>query len=724
MHPPEHAEQGSNQAVDSHVVDSYLSAIFYVCNHYNISISPTQLSDGLATNEGQLTLASIETCAKRARLQCQFATFSIRKLPRQLLPIIVVDDNNVALVVTSLDLATNKITVVIAGQQEQSFELDQLPFSLSGQVILLKPELAFDARTENVLADPDQHWFMAALVKNRTIYRDVFIASCLINLFALASPLFVMNVYDKVVPNLAMDSLWVLTAGISLVFLFDLMLRQLRSYFVDVAGKKIDLELASLIYSRVLGIKHQQRPDSVGAFVNQIQSFESVRDFVTSATLTTLIDIPFAVMFLAIIWLIGGPVVYVPLAIIGVLSIYAWWLQKPLLQAIRQSSMLAGKKQALLVESLVGLEHIKLAGANSHYQSQYEQTVAYISYWDVKMRKLMSSVSSLAAYLQQMAVVLVVVAGVYLVSQGVLTMGGIIAGVMLTSRAINPFSQLSILSTRYNQAKAALLLLESVVSAEQEQDFTQPKINPQHWLGKIQLVDVSFNYKDSDITRLSKLNLTIQPGEKVGIIGRVGAGKTTLHHLLASLYQPSSGTLLIDNFHSQQLELSAIRRQFGCVNQDNFLIFGTIRDNITLGVAQVDEVLLQRAVQMSGVASFTQDQPNGLERQVGERGQFLSGGQRQAIVIARALLLAPKVLLLDEPTSAMDNRSELDLINQLKQLPAETTLIITTHKNSMLALVDRLIVLENGVIVADGPKTQVLTALNGGTIKVAETADA
>lgn len=527
-------------------------------------------------------------------------------------------------------------------------------------------------------------------------------------------------VYDKVVPNLAFETLWVLASGIFVIFLFDLLLKLLRSYFIDVAGKKSDILISSKLFSKVMGIRMESRPPSVGAFARHLQEFESIREFFTSATISSLIDLPFALLFLLLIWFMAGNLVLVPIAGVLIIAIYSLLIQAPLRRAIEEGSRLASQKYANLIESLAGLETVKLFGAQSQFQYRWEEAVAHMANWNIKSRRITDGIQNTAGFVQQAANVGMIIFGVYLISSGDLTMGGLIAATMLSGRAIGPMVQLSLLSTRYNQAKSSLKIIEQVMQMPDEQEKGKRYIHRPIVQGKIELDNVTFHYPDSPVASIRNLSITITPGEKVAIIGRIGSGKTTLERLIMGLYQPTEDHVRIDDTDIAQLHHIDVRRNIGCVPQDSNLFYGSIRDNITLGRPLVDDRDVMDAANRAGVTVFTQQDPAGLERQVGEGGLLLSGGQRQAIAIARALLGRPPVLLLDEPTSAMDNRSEMHIKHQLSQLTPSETLILITHKTSMLDIVDRVIVMEKGCVIADGPKSMVLNDLKQGKVRAVQ----
>ena len=339
--------------------------------------------------------------------------------------------------------------------------------------------------------------------------------------------------------------------------------------------------------------------------------------------------------------------------------------------------------------------------------------------WNIKSRRITDGIQNTASFVQQASNVGMIIFGVYLIAEGNLTMGGLIAATMLSGRAIGPMVQLSLLSTRYNQAKSSMTIIEQVMSMPDEQEEGKRYIHRPIIHGKIELEKVTFHYPDSPMASIRDLSLTINPGEKVAIIGRIGSGKTTLERLILGLYKPTEGHVRIDDTDIEQLHHIDIRRNIGCVPQDNHLFYGSIRDNITLGRPLADDRDVMDAANRAGVTSFTQQDPAGLERQVGEGGQLLSGGQRQAVSIARAILGRPPVLLMDEPTSAMDNRSEMHIKQQLAQLNKNETLILITHKTSMLDVADRIIVMEKGSIIADGPKSEVLQNLMQGKVRAA-----
>ncbi|PST90646.1 type I secretion system permease/ATPase [Photobacterium jeanii] len=701
--------------------DPLLHCLTYLCRYYGQANSPEAIIEGLPLNDGWLSPLLLPRAAEQAGLHAQVEQQPLDTLSALLLPAILVLKHKDACVLLSIDNEQQQAEIVQPHLQNeaQTVPLATLLANYGGQLFLIKKQFRYDERSPEVLKTQQGHWFWGTLWQSRSIYRDVFIASILINLFAIATPLFTRLVYDKIVPNFAFESLWVLASGMAIIFIFDLILKLMRSFFIDVAGKKSDILLSAKIFNKVLGVRMEAKPPSVGAFARHLQEFESIREFFTSATVAALIDLPFALLFLAVIALVAGPLVYVPLGAMLVLAIYSWLIQRPLRTSIEEGSRLAAQKHANLIESLHGLETVKLFGAQHQFQYRWEEAVAHLANWGIKSRRLTDSVQNSAGFLQQFASVAMIVFGVYLIADGQLTMGGLIAATMLSSRAVGPLVQLSLLSTRYNQAKSAFSILEQLMAMPSEQDSQKRYIHRPVLNGKIDFDNVSFAYPDSDKSALNKVSFTIEPGEKVAIIGRIGSGKTTIERLIMGLYQAQEGAVRIDETNINQLHHIDVRRNIGCVPQDNLLFYGSIRDNITLGRPLASDSDILQAAQRAGVTQFSQHDNAGLEKQVGEGGSALSGGQRQAIAIARALLGNPPVLLMDEPTSSMDNRSEAGIKHQLANLSDQETLILITHKTSMLEVVDRLIVLEQGQVIADGAKQQVLQQLKDGQINPA-----
>ncbi|MGO5000637.1 type I secretion system permease/ATPase [Oceanisphaera sp. W20_SRM_FM3] len=704
------------------VQDPLLQSLVFLTKVYGHPYQGEALISGLPLAGGKLTPLLFSRAAERAELSAHHAEYALADISSLLLPcVILLKDNNAAVLLEiDVEQARCKVMNPSSGEGEQWLELEKLNTSYAGQVIFTKPKFRFDARSPKVLDTQDGHWFWGTLRSSSSIYRDVLIGSLLINIFALATPLFTMNVYDKIVPNLSFDSLWVLAIGASIVFIFDFVLRMLRSHFIDIAGKKSDVLLSAQIFSKVMGMRMEARPPSTGAFAKHLQEFESVREFLTSATVTTLIDIPFSILFLLVIWIFAGSMVWVPIAAILLLIGISLLVQGPLKHSIEAGSRLASQKNANLVEGISGLETIKLFGAQGTFQYRWEQAVSNIAYWGMQTRRLTNSVSTLAAVVQQFVTVSLIVLGVYLIAAGELSMGGLIAAVMLSGRAVGPMIQVSVLSTRYNQARSAMKILEGIMDSPDEDAAGRRFVHHPIFKGDVTFTDVCFRYPNTEYDVLHNINLHIKAGEKVGIIGRIGSGKTTLERLIVGLYKPTGGTLRIDGIDIGQLQPAALRRNVGCVPQDVNLFFGTIRDNIVIANPLADENQVLKAAQRAGVTLFTNQDPDGLDKQVGEGGRQLSGGQRQAIAISRALLNDPVMLMLDEPTSNMDNRSELYIRQELLKLRAEQTLLLVTHRTSMLEVVDRIIVLEQGRIVADGPKAQVLEQLQSGKVRSKE----
>lgn len=701
--------------------DPLLNSLIYISRYYGLANSPEALVNGLPLSSGKLTPFLLPRSAERAGLVAKENRADIGDIPSIVFPVILLLKGGDACVLNSIDHESSEAEVITleSGMVPISIGLDDLLEQYTGRYFLVKKQFRYDERSPEVLKTRDGHWFWGTLWESKRIYRDVLIASLLINIFAIAAPLFTRLVYDKVVPNLAFETLWVLAAGIFIVFGFDLLLKLMRSYFIDVAGKKSDILISSKLFSKVMGIRMESRPPSVGAFARHLQEFESIREFFTSATIASLIDLPFALLFLVIIWLMAGNLVIIPIVGVVILIIYSLLIQGPLRKTIEEGSRLASQKYANLIESLAGLETVKIFGAQSQYQYRWEEAVAHMANWNIKSKRITDGIQNTAGFVQQSSNIGMIILGVYLIAEGELTMGGLIAATMLSSRAIGPLVQLSLLSTRYNQAKSSMTIIEQVMAMPDEQEEGKRYIHRPIIQGKIELDRVTFHYPDSPMASIRDLSITIEPGEKVAIIGRIGSGKTTLERLIMGLYQPTEGHVRIDETDIAQLHHVDVRRNIGCVPQDCALFYGSIRDNITLGRPLVDDRDVMDAANRAGVTVFTQQDPAGLERQVGEGGLLLSGGQRQAVAIARAFLARPPILIMDEPTSSMDNRSELHIKTQLKQLKESETLLLITHKTTMLDVVDRVIVMEKGAIIADGPKVQVLNDLRQGKVRAA-----
>ena len=603
---------------------------------------------------------------------------------------------------------------------EERIDAGALAAEHNGYVLFAKPR---SLRTSiSSMAAPNRQetgrrWFWGTIAEAWPIYAEVALAAVMINLFALASPLFVMNVYDRVVPNQAIETLWALSLGVVTVFIFDFALRTLRSYFVDAAGKVADIKLTSKIFSQVLGIQMSAKPGSSGAFANNLREFETLRDFFTSATLVAVIDLPFVLLFVAIVGFIGGPVAIVPALAIPIVIVTGLLMQLPLRRMTEATFKEAAQKHGILVESLNGLETIRATGAEGRTQRAWEDSVDATATSTTRARFYATLGVNVAALAQNLTTVGVVIFGVHRIGEGVLTVGALVACTIITGRAMAPLGQVAGILTRYHQARAAYQALTQLMALPIERPAGKTFLHRPSFEGHIAFRGVSFGYPGERLRALDGVSFEIEPGEKVGLIGRVGSGKTTVEKLLLGFFQPDEGALLLDGTDLRQIDPADLRRQIGAVLQDVTLFQGTLRENITLGAGHIDDERVLEASRLSGVDAFASRHPLGYDLQVGERGAHLSGGQRQAVSIARALLHDPPVFLFDEPTSAMDNSAENRFKRQLETILPGKTLLLVTHRTSLLSLVERLIVLDGGKLVADGPKNDVLQALAAGQIR-------
>ena len=535
-------------------------------------------------------------------------------------------------------------------------------------------------------------------------------------MLALAMPLFTMNVYDRVVPNRALETLWVLALGILIVIGVDFLLRSLRGYFIDLASARIDMKLSALIMERVLGMRMEARPAAVGSFSANLRSFESVRDFITSASVTAFIDLPFALLFVIVIGLIAWPLIFPVLAAMLAVAVYAYVLQYKMHELSETTYRAGALRNATLIESLSALETIKTQAAENVMQSKWEKSVAFVARVNNRMRFLSAAATNGAAEIQQLVNVTVVIVGVYLIGEGMLSMGGLIACTMLSSRAVAPLGQMVGLLLQFQNARISLTSLEQIMGHPVERPADANFVHRPDLRGSIEFRDVHFSYPNTQVAALRGVTARIEQGEKVVIIGRVGSGKTTLQKLLLGLYQAEQGTVSVDGVDVRQLDPADLRRNIGYVPQDVTLFYGTLRDNIAIGAPYADDAAILAAAEAGGLSEFVNRHPDGFDMLIGERGESLSGGQRQGVAIARAFLMDPPILLLDEPTSAMDFSSEQQFKDRLRKIAAHKTVLIVTHRNSLLELATRIIVVDDGKVVADGPRDQVIQALQSGRI--------
>ncbi|QRV23598.1 type I secretion system permease/ATPase [Marinomonas foliarum] len=720
--PEETADQWRVKSASLEYPNPLLDCLVLLSKYFYNPYTADGIAAGLPITENAMTPELFQRAAQRIGLSSRFVKRSLLKIPEMVLPVVLLLKDKQACVLLELDkeAGTAKIFRPESGEGEVTLPIEQLAESFSGYCFFVRPLYQFDKRSEKRDDEENKkgHWFWGTVTGSWRIYRDVFIASLLINIFAVASPLFVMNVYDRVVPNNAFDTLWVLAIGAAVVYLFDFLLRMLRAYFIDIAGKKSDILISASIFSKVNNITMASRPKSVGAFAKNLQEFESIRDFITSASITTLVDIPFMFLIIGVIWLIGGPVGYIPIVTIALIVLYSVIIQVPLRRSIEESQKTASQKNAVLIESLYNAESVKLNNAEGVMQKQWESAVGNIADWGVKTRQLSQSSSSFAMVAQQLTTVIIVIVGVYQIAEGNMSMGALVASVMLTGRALGPMAQVASLATRYNQAKSAFTSLSEIMASPVENPEDVKFVHRPIFKGEFQFEAVNFGYPDQEQAAVSEININIRQGEKVAIIGRIGSGKSTLGKLMTGLYTPNSGAIRIDGVDLRQVNPTDLRRNVGAVSQDVNLFYGSIKDNIVMGVPYMEDDAVIRAADLSGVSEFANRKPSGLDSNVGERGALLSGGQRQSIAIARALLFDPPILILDEPTASMDNTTESRMKRRLMEGLKDKTLILITHKASMLDMVDRIIVMDNGRLIADGPKAQVHEALRQGKLKV------
>ncbi len=703
-----------NEAVN----DPLVQCLMALSRHHGGAATFESLLSGLPLEGNRLTPSLFSRAASRIGLTSNI----VNKMPKQisagLLPAVILGKDNQACLLFSWDEEGRAANVVYSDLPDTQVKISEAAlneFSM-GSAIVCVPKFSFDQRAPKTSTGTQGHWFWSTVRANLPVYRDVLIAAFFINLFALALPMFTMNVYDRVVPNYAIETLWALAIGLLLVVVMDFILRMVRGYFLDLASERIDKDVSGQIMERVLGGRLEHRPSSVGSYAINLKSFDSVRDFITSVSITTIIDVPFALIFCAVIFWIA-PFVLVPLTCGIVVVLVYVSIARSKLKDLSETTYRAGvQRNAALIESLVGLDTIKALGAESKTQRRWEETTGFLARTGVQLRLVSNSNSLVTAATTQLVSLFVVVTGVYLIAEGELSLGGLIACSMLASRVMAPVGLLASLVTQYEYAQISLESVENVMATPQERPQGVQFLSRDKFNGEIEFKNVSFNYPESEIASLVDVSFKVKAGEKVAILGRVGSGKTTLQKLAIGLYQPSDGAVLIDGIDLRQLDPAEFRKQVGYMPQDVTLFHGSLRENITLSHPHSRDDQILEAAKIATLTEFVNRHPQGFDMMISERGDSLSGGQRRAVALARSVLHDPSLLLMDEPTGSMDHSTEIAVKNQLAQFIKGKTWIVVTHRNSLLEMAERIIVLDNGRIVADGARDSVVTALRQGRV--------
>ena len=694
-------------------LDPVLDCLAWLARAADRPSSPVLLRAGLALDgQGLLPFHQVEPALEQVGMRGFPLSRPLKGWPKAKLPALLELEDGQAAVLN--DLNGRDALVYIPGTTEPIW----MP--------LADLEPAFTGHAVQVEADPTQeragerpwdkarrvHWFWSEIDKLKGELKPVLLAALVVNLLAFAVPLFTMHVYDRVIPNKAIPTLWVLAAGVMLALGLDFVLRLARAQLIDEVGRNLDAKLSQKLFEKIMNMPLAERAGSTGALAKRVSEYELVRDFFASTTVVLAVDMLFLFLFLGLITVLAGWLVLVPLTGIVIMLIAGMTLQRGMNQAALDAQADSGLQHSVLVESISGLETLKAQRAEGQMLGRWRRLSDMTAATQEKMRRLTSVAVNLASLSQQLISIGLLIGGFYLFNAGSMSMGAIIAIVMLAGRALAPVGQFAFLITRGKQAFTALDGLQRMMEAGDERVNASRSIVPEVRSGHVALEHVGFRYPTAARDSLSAINLAISPGEKIGIIGRVASGKSTLGRLLCGLYAPTDGVMTVDGLDSRQYHPHQLRDAFRFVGQDAELFSGSVKDNLLLGGARASDEQLLDAVKRSGADIFLSRDAAGFDLPVGERGALLSGGQRALLVLARALVSDSRMLFLDEPTGAMDSQTENYFIGKLKAaLSPEQTLIVATHRHQMLSLTDRLLVIDQGRIIADGPTAEVLAKL-------------
>ena len=688
----------------------WLQAVLTVAKHYRMDPSEERIRLQLDWNTHQSVDDILALMTRQIGLNVRKATFSADLLNPWRLPIIIELADGQVGVVDKIDAQANA-NIQFSGDEglSQTIQLDQIKDHIIN-VYILRPEKSVpDARIDEYIKPYEENWFWSIVLRDWKRYVDVMLASLLANILALATVLFSMNVYDRVIPAQSVSTLWVLASGVLLAAIFEFVLRLARIHLSDIIGKRADLRVSDRVFGHALRITNKERSKSTGSFISQIRELEGVRELVTSTTISAIADLPFFLLFLGIFWLIGGNLFWVMLLIVPLMLIPGFLAQKPLAKLANEGMRESSIRNAMLVEAVQGIEDIKLLRAETRFQNQWNHMNESSAEVAMRQRKIVGFITTWTQKIQGLAFAIVVLVGAFAVMDGEMSTGALVACSILSSRMLGPISQLTGVLGRWQQAKVAKKSLDELMKKPVDQPDHAHLIHKSAIAGHYELDGVQFQYGEDDPRpSLTIPKLEIKAGERIAILGRNGAGKSTLLQLLSGMQVPVAGKVKLDQTDLALIDPSDVRRDMALLNQNSNLFYGTVRENVTLGAPLASDEDILNALNISGALSFVQEKKEGLDHLILEGGVGFSGGQRQALLLARLLIRQPNILLLDEPTAAIDDVAEKQFIDHLKAKLTHQTLLIATHRRAVLELVDRIIVIHDGKIVMDGPKEQVL----------------
>jgi ATP-binding cassette subfamily C protein LapB len=666
-------------------------------------------------NRGRVPLAAYPDMAHKNGLMAAWSKVALSDIPHYVLPVLMPLSDGRACVLRSIK--DNEATVWWAekGMEDHRISLFELQGLARPEVLALKLPPTRHDQTLAPMKGTAFNWFWSTLWRFRAFYVESMVATMVANVLTLASIFFTMNVYDRVVPTGAYTSLWTLAIGTVIAIFLEFIMRWLKARLVDLGGKKADLAINATLLREIMAIRLEHRPQSVGIFASSMRDFESLRDFFSSASLVLLADMPFVLMFLVLIAMVGGPLVWIPALAVPLLIIIGLLAQKPLMSAMRENMKESGDKQSVLVESVLNLELLKAHNAESYLQRRWEMSNLAGSESYKRIRSLTNWIMGFTTSIQQFVTVAMVVGGVYLIHSNQLTLGGLIASVILAGRAIAPLASVMSLASRYQQAATSLETLDGLMKRPRDRTHGRNYLVPDSVEGGLQAEGLEFAYPgEHKIPVIKKLSINIAPGQKVAMLGRVGSGKSTLLRLMSGLYAPGAGSVRLDGVDMQQIEPTEVRSRIGYVGQDPQLFMGTLRDNLVLADSWISDMKIVEVLKALNIYEIVAQHPLGLDMPVTEAGGGLSGGQRQLLSIARMMLRNPQLVFMDEPTSNMDQNTEARVIAVLKDWLRGRTLLMSTHRPQLLEWVDLIAVIDSGQCVALGPKQEMIEKLSRG----------